>query len=77
MTQDTTVEIITLRQGVCVPLAAILLALNLEERGVTVRLEAGVLLVSPRRLLTPLDLDAIRTHKDALKVLAAYESDPL
>lgn len=71
------VDVVTLRGGTPVPLAAIQLALDLEERGITMRLDDGTLVVRPRSLLTEDDIARIREHRDALKTFVAYEAPPL
>ena len=76
MTQTLTnseTELVSLRGGLAVPLAALQLLWALEDRGMTVTLNGrGVLLVGPRRELTAEDREQIREHKDTLKALVAY-----
>lgn len=73
MTTMSVTETVILRGGLSVPLPALRLLWDLEERGFHVRkAEDGALLVSPRSQLTPDDDQAIRTYKDEIKLLVAY-----
>ncbi len=71
------VDCVTLRGGVTVTRAALHLALDLEIRGVVLRLEDGRLLARPRDLLTADDLAALKEHRDDIKRIVAYEAPPL
>jgi hypothetical protein len=65
-------ETVLLRGGLSVPLPALRLLWDLEQRGFHVRqAEDGALLVSPRSKLTPGDDQAIRIYKDGIKALVA------
>ena len=66
-------ELVTLRGGVSVPVAALRVLWGLEERALDVRLAAdGALLVGPAERLTPDDRAAIREHRDTLRELVSY-----
>ena len=66
-------ELVTLKGGVTVSIAALRLAWDLEARGFTVRLaDDGGLLVSPRTKISTDDDVAIRQHRAELIVLARY-----
>ena len=68
-------ETVTLRGGLTVPLRALQIAWNLEERGISLRphpSEAGRLLAAPSRLLTDADRAAMRAHREALVQIVAY-----
>ena len=67
-------EVVTLRGGLQVPIAALRLAWALEERGCTMRLDGDALIVQPRSLLSEADVARIRTHRDALRTIATYEA---
>lgn len=71
---DSEPTTVTLRGGLCVPLTALQLLWQLEDRGFRVRLDDrdGALVVSPGANLTPDDREAIRTHKPELLRLVAY-----
>ena len=59
--------------GFSVPLPALRLLWDLEERGFHLgQAEDGALLVSPRSRLTADDDAAIRNHKDELKALVGF-----
>lgn len=65
-------ELVPLKDGPAVPLAAILLHLALEERGFSVRVEGSLLCIAPASQLTAADHAAIRQHRDALFGIATY-----
>ncbi len=66
-------EVVALRGGLAVPLAALRLLWDLENRGLTVRLsERGRLLAGPRDRLTPDDRAGLEEHRDVLVTLVAY-----
>lgn len=67
-------EIVTLRGGVAVPVAALRLALDLEGRGITLRVEEDALIIRPRQLLTEADIALLKQHRNDLKRIAAYEA---
>ena len=62
-------QLVALRGGYAVPVAAVRILWLLEERDFDVRLaDDGVLLVVPGSKLTPDDRTAIARHRDALRV---------
>jgi hypothetical protein len=66
---------VTLRGGLAVPTAAVLLALALEDRGCRLRVdEDGSLVASSRELLTDSDRAQIRKYRDHLKAIVSYEA---
>ena len=70
---DTDAEtVVVLRGGLSIPLAAMQLLWNLEDRGFTLCSEADRLVVAPRSQLTPDDDALIRQHRDALLALVRY-----
>ena len=70
------VETVMLKGGVSVPLPALQLLWNLENRGLTVKLDdTGALLVGPRGRLTPRDRGAIQRNRDTLARLVTYCCD--
>lgn len=67
LTSSETQPVVVLRGGLSVPLAALRVLWDLEDRGLTVRLADGSgLLVGPPRRLTDADRSAIRRHRDQL-----------
>lgn len=74
---DTEPEMVTLRGGVTVPVAAIELAIELESRGVTMRVEGDTLIVRPRSGLSEADVARVRAYRAELKRIAAYEAPTL
>jgi hypothetical protein len=66
------VELIPLKNGPAVPAPALKLAWELEERGCRFELEGETLIISPRRLLTDADREAIKAWKPDLVRIIAY-----
>lgn len=67
------VEVVTLRGGVTVPLAALQLLWGLEARAFEITaLADGCLHVRPKARLTTEDRDAIRRHRTDLVTLVRY-----
>ena len=66
--------VVTLRGGLCVPTGALALLWALEERGITVRLDADGehLWVVPGDKLTAADRFAIGAYKEHLVALISY-----
>jgi hypothetical protein len=64
-------DLITLRGGVVVPVSAITLLLDLERRGLDVRVDDtdGAVVVHPGRLLSDGDKRAITESRDHLRAL--------
>jgi hypothetical protein len=58
--------LVVLRSGLAVPVDAVRLLLELEERGIDVRVDCQGLSVGPRDRLTDDDRNAIRQHRQAL-----------
>ncbi len=69
------VEFATLLGGYSVPLPALLLALDLEQRGITFTADGDTLTVRPYSQLSPEDKSAIAKWKPHLLMLAAYTPD--
>ena len=66
-------ELVSLRGGLVVPVEALRVLWQLEERSFDVRLaDDGVLLVAPASRLTIADRAAIAEHRDELRLLVAY-----
>jgi hypothetical protein len=65
-------DVVVLRGGLSVPLAAVELLLDLETRGFTIGAESGRLLVRPASRLTASDERSIRRHRDALLALVRH-----
>ena len=74
---ETGDTLITLRGGLQVPLAAIQLGLELEERGIELRLDGDTLVARPGHLVSNDDLARIRHFRADLKRLVRYEAPPL
>ena len=68
-------EIVVLKQGFSVTRDALALLWSLEDRGLTVELDDGDLLVGPRRKLTGADRQQIRDHKPELIRLVEMERE--
>ena len=69
-------DFVTLRGGLTLPVAAIRLALDLENRGLTMTIDAGdVLVVGPRERLTDDDRALIRRWKRHLLAIVTYDAD--
>ena len=68
-------RVVTLRDGLTVPVDALRILWGLEARHFGVSLDDGVLLVSPGSKLTARDRHAISQHREALCVLVRYCDD--
>ena len=69
-------DFVTLRGGLTLPLAAVQLALDLEQRGLHLRREDGdVLFVGPRERLTDDDRAGLRKWKLHLLAILAHDAD--
>ncbi len=67
-------NLVLLREGLAVPVGAVSLQLDLERRGLTIRIDDdGGLLIGPRRHLTARDRVAIQGHRDQLVALVQHE----
>jgi len=75
MLNASDVEVVVLKGGVAVPLPALRLAWELEDRGFSVTEDGTGLLVRPRHNLTDDDRVAIRAWRDALRVVVRYRAD--
>ena len=62
---------VVLRNGVSVPLDALRLLWELEDRGLHIHDDGDALAVGPRAQLTDFDRAAIRRHRDSLRILVA------
>lgn len=65
-------ETVCLRSGLTVPVAAVVLALDLEARGCTLAVDGDGLLIGPPTLLSDEDRAAIRACKADLMALIDY-----
>jgi hypothetical protein len=63
---------VVLRGGLSIPLAAVLLALDLEARGFRVTADGDGLIVRPGSRLTADDRARIQRHRDALIALTTH-----
>jgi TubC N-terminal docking domain len=70
-------EFVVMRAGLTVPVEALLLALDLESRGVRLALDGDALLVGPRGRLTDEDRASIRRWKPHLLAIVSYNADAL
>ena len=68
-------DFVTLRGGLTLPLAAVRLAFDLEERGLHLSVDGTVLNVGPGDRLTDADRVLIRRWKSHLVAIASYDSD--
>jgi hypothetical protein len=69
-------DFVTLRGGLTLPLGAVQLALDLEQRGLHLRREDGdVLFVGPRERLTDDDRAGLRRWKRHLLAILEYDAD--
>ena len=67
------VEMVTLRGGLDLPLAALQLAWRLEEDGVEMRVDGDALVVCPARLVADGDVQLLRKYRAELKRLVQYQ----
>lgn len=65
---------VLLRGGLALPVEPMLLALELEERGFSMRREGETLIVQPAHELTPEDRQRIRRWKHHLIAVIEYEA---
>lgn len=63
---------VTLKGGVIVSQEALELALDLEQRGISLKADSGTLKASPATAITPEDATAITRHKWHLLEIAGY-----
>ena len=71
-------ELVSLRGGLVVPVEALRILWELEEREFDMRLaDDGALLVVPGSKLTADDRHAISQHRDALRTLVRYCDGPI
>jgi hypothetical protein len=68
-------DFVTLRGGLTLPLAAVRLAFDLEDRGLHLRIDGDVLSVGPGDRLTDADRALIRRWKPHLLTIVAYDAD--
>jgi hypothetical protein len=66
-------DFITLAGGLTVPLEPLMLALDLESRGVDLSVEGDQLLVRPQSAITDDDRQQLRRWKRHLIALVSYE----
>ena len=69
-------DVIVLQGGVTVTREAVHLAIDLESRGVRLRIENGGLVASPAALVTADEARQLKTHVRSLKRLVAYCDRP-
>jgi hypothetical protein len=75
MSASESPDFVQLRDGIMVALPAVLLALDLEARGVRLKVDDGELLVGPSGLITNADREAIRRWRmHLLHVVGAASS---
>jgi hypothetical protein len=67
--------LVMLKNGLAVPVDALRLLWQLEDRGLHVRRDGDGLAVGPRDHLTDDDRHAIRQHRDELLALVKYCED--
>lgn len=72
---STSDDFVTLRSGLTLPLAAIQLAFDLENRGLRLRIDGDSLSVGPGDRLTDADRALIRRWKPHLLAIVAYTPD--
>ena len=65
-------EIVLLRGGLCVPLSALRLAIDLECRGVSMRIDGDDLVLSPAAEITPAEAHLLQKHLAAVKDILRY-----
>ena len=63
---------ITLKGGLTVSLETLRLLWAFEDRGCTVKVEAGALLIGPRSRITDEEREQIREHRDELLAVVNY-----
>src|SRR4030095_1061608 len=68
-------DFVILRGGLTVPLPAVRLALELEGRGLRLRVDGDDLLIGPRELITDEDRAALRRGKPHVLALLTYDAD--
>ncbi len=74
MTTTIAAELVVLKAGLVIPVAAVTLLLDLERRGLNIRVDAadGAIVCRPGRLLTPEDKHGITAYRDQLRELVRY-----
>lgn len=68
-------DYVVLRGGLALPLVVVRLAWNLEERGVRLGADGGMLTIGPRELITDEDRALLRQWKPHVLALLAYTAD--
>ena len=68
-------DFVVLRGGLTLPLAAVQLALDLEQRGLHLNIDGDRLTIGPRALLTDADRALIRHWKPHLLAIVSYDAD--
>lgn len=63
---------VTLRNGLVLPIQAVRLALDLENRGIRLEADDDGLAVSPKHLIRDEDRVEIRKYRNHLMVIATY-----
>jgi len=66
-------EFVVLQGGLAVPIAPMLLLLDLESRGITAELDGKDVVLRPRQLLTTADTQAVKRWKRHILALLAYD----
>jgi hypothetical protein len=74
MATTTTADLVVLKGGVVVPVAAVTLLLDLERRGLSIRVDQsdGAIIYHPGRLLTDADKAAVAEYRESLRALVRY-----
>jgi hypothetical protein len=65
-------DLVTLRGGLTVPVAALRTLWSLEARAFSLEVRDARLSICPATALTPADIADIRRHRDALVALVIY-----
>jgi len=64
-------DFVLMRNGLMLPVAAVRLALDLEQRGCRLNVEGDDLVIGPKDRITDADRQNIRRYRDHLKAIIA------
>lgn len=67
-------EVVTLKAGLTVPASALRLAIDLEARGITLRLDRDELVIRPASRVTADETALLRQHVAAIKVILRHSA---
>jgi hypothetical protein len=70
-------EILTLRDGLAASVAALRLGWALEDRGLKLRVDGDDLVVAPKQLLTPADIEALRKYRADIVRILRFSWEPM